>query len=97
MELCEDILHQLRALKYKIEQEYKAVIVGIFGSYVRNEQRADSDIDVLVRFERGATLLDCSGLKIFLEQQLKRKVDIVPVDAIRREIKDEILRESIYL
>lgn len=81
----------------RMRQKYKAEIKGIFGSYVRGEQKEDSDVDILVRFLEGATLFNFVGLADYLEERLKLKVDIVPVDTIRQEIKEDILKEAIYL
>lgn len=71
--------------------------MGVFGSYVRGEQKRGSDIDILVKFDEGATLIDFVGLSIYLENKLKIKVDIVPIDSIREEIRDKILKEAIFL
>ncbi|MGC8767440.1 MAG: nucleotidyltransferase family protein, partial [Brevinematia bacterium] len=82
----------------KIKRDYKAEIVGIFGSYVRGEQKRGSDLDLLVKFYDGATLFEFVGLAIFLEEKLGiKKVDIVPYDTVRDEIRDKILNEAIYL
>ena len=51
-------------------KEFKANIVGIFGSYTRGEQRENSDLDVLVNFLEGASLFDLVGLADFLEEKL---------------------------
>ncbi len=92
-----EILSVLKALKPEIRQRYKAEVKGIFGSYVRGEQKAVSDIDVLVEFDEGANLLDLTGLSLFLEEKLKCRVDVVPEDAIRKELRPAILREAAYL
>lgn len=94
---AQEILSILKNLKSEIRQRYKAEVKGIFGSYVRGEQKAGSDIDVLVEFDKGANLLDLTGLSIFLEEKLHCSVDIVPVSAIRSELKDSILKEAAYL
>lgn len=52
-------------------------------------------LDVLVEFEKEADLFDFVGLSIFLEEKLGRKVDVVPRDAVRPELKDIILREAV--
>lgn len=58
----------------------------------------ENDIDVLVEFEPGADLIDFVGLSIFLEEKLGiHKVDIVPYDTIRKEIRENIHKEDIYL
>lgn len=92
-----EILSVLKALKSEIRQRYKAEVKGIFGSYVRGEQKAGSDIDVLVEFDEGANLLDLTGLSLFLEGKLKCRVDIIPEDAIRKELRPVILREAAYI
>jgi hypothetical protein len=92
-----EILHLLNGLKQEVRQRYKAEIKGIFGSYVRDEEKKGSDIDVLVEFDEGANLLDLTGLSLFLEEKLNCRVDVVPESAIRKEIKDSILKETAYL
>ncbi|MBI5027034.1 MAG: nucleotidyltransferase family protein [Nitrospirae bacterium] len=85
----------LSSLKAEARKRFKAEIKGIFGSYVRGEQKEGSDLDVLVEFEEGANLLDLVGLAIFLEEKLKLKVDVVPESALRKEIKDIVLRGKV--
>ena len=92
-----EILLILKALKPEIRQRYKADVKGIFGSYVRGEQKSCSDIDVLVEFDEGANLLDLTGLSLFLEEKLKCRIDIVPEDAIRKELRHDILRDAAYI
>ncbi|MFN4132699.1 MAG: nucleotidyltransferase family protein [Caldimicrobium sp.] len=92
------IIEILRSLKEEIKEKYKAEIIGIFGSYVRGKQKKSSDLDVLVRFSKGATLIDFVGLALFLEKKLGiKEVDIVPEDAVRPELKDRISKEAIYI
>ena len=69
--------------------------VGIFGSCARGEEQADSDVDVLVEFEK-KTFDNYMGLKFFLEAELERKVDLVIVDALKPALREEILREVKY-
>ena len=95
--LREEIIKILQEIKEEIRIKYKAEIKGIFGSYARGEAKQGSDVDILVNFLEGATLFDFIGLTNYLEEKLKIKVDIVPVDTLRREIKDKILKEAIYL
>lgn len=76
-------------------KKYKVKEIEIFGSYVRNEQKKESDIDLLVDFEEDADLLDLTGLALFLEEKLNGKVDVIPKRALRKEIRKEILKEVI--
>lgn len=101
----EDIIKILAELNDEVHYKYKARLEGIFGTlrevkrtaFVRGEEKDKSDVDVLVSFEENANLLDLVGLSLFLEEKLHRPVDVVPSDSIRREIKDRVLREAIYL
>lgn len=91
------IIKMLEKIKEPSRQKYKAEIKGLFGSYVSGKAKKDSDIDVLVDFHKDADLLNLVGLSLFLERMLKRKVDIVPISSLRKEIKSGILREAVYL
>ncbi|MGD2246430.1 MAG: nucleotidyltransferase family protein [Candidatus Aminicenantes bacterium] len=93
----EHLIGNLESLKSHIKKLYKAEIVGIFGSYVRGEQKESSDLDVLVKFCEDASLFNLTGLAHFLEEKLSVMVDIVPVDTLRKEIKDHVLKEAVYL
>ena len=85
------ILKTLKGLEGEIKEKYKAVVVGIFGSYARGEQKKKSDLDVLVRFYDGATLFEFGGLAIFLEEKLRiKKVDVVPLETGREELKEAV-------
>jgi len=81
----------------EVKKKYKARVKGIFGSFVKGEEHEGSDVDILVEFKEGASLLDFVGLSYFLEEKLTIPVDIVPIDTLRLEIKDNILKEAIYL
>ena len=97
MKDLEAIKEKLKKLQDTIKDRYKAEVVGIFGSYVRGEQKKGSDLDILVRFEKGATLFDLVGLADFLEQKLKMKVDVVSERAVRPELKVRILKEMMAI
>jgi predicted nucleotidyltransferase len=92
---AEDIVAKLRELRPIIATRYKVREIGLFGSFVRGEQTATSDIDVLVEFDEGADLFDLIGLTLYLEEMLKRHVDVVPKRAIRAELQETILCEAI--
>ncbi len=91
----QQLLARMRELKPKIMKRYKAKEIELFGSVVRGEQSGASDIDLLVEFEEGADLLDLTGLAIFLEEELGRKVDVVPKRALREELRQSVLREAV--
>ena len=87
----------LQKLGQEVRRDYKAEIVGLFGSYVRGQQKKESDLDILVRFYEGATLFDFVGLGDFLEEKLSLRVDIVSERAIKPELKERILKEVVAI
>lgn len=91
------IIAALQRMHDDIRKKYRADIKGIFGSVAREENITGSDLDILVSFEKGANMFDFVGLSQFLEESLHLPVDIVPIDVIRNEIKEQILREAIYI
>ena len=97
MESKETVLEILNGVRQEISIRYKVKIFGIFGSYVRGEQKEGSDIDILVEFMDDADLFDFLGLSLFLEEKLNKKVDVVPKTALREELRASILKEVAYL
>jgi predicted nucleotidyltransferase len=93
----ENVIEILRTVTGDSLHKYKAQIKGIFGSFARGEESESSDIDVLVDFKEDADLFDLVGLSLFLEEKLKRPVDIVPTDTIKGDIRNIILKEAIYI
>ena len=64
---------------------------ALFGSYVRGDNTKESDIDMLVELPDSATLFELGGLKISLEEELHKKVDVVTYRSISPIIKESIL------
>ena len=83
--------------KDDIRKEYKAEIKAVFGSYARGDFHADSDLDLLIDVDPGATLLDVVGLQLFLEDRLGCKVDVVTRRSVREELRSSIFSEAVYL
>lgn len=88
-----DIKNTLTALKPELHERFGVSGIGVFGSWVRGEQTADSDIDLLVDFDRTVSLFDILELQFFLEDTFQRKVDIAPKDNLRKHIGRYILAE----
>ena len=78
----------------EILKKYGVKRASLFGSVVRGEERRGSDIDILVEFEEGRSLLDLSGLKIELEELLERKVDVLTYKSLHPLLKNKILAEQ---
>ena len=83
--------------KDEIHKQYKAEIKALFGSYARGDFHADSDLDLLVDFDKGVNLFDMIGLEQFLEDKLGCKVDLGTECSLREEIRESVLNEAIYL
>jgi predicted nucleotidyltransferase len=67
---------------------------ALFGSVVRGELTDESDIDILVEFKGRKSLLDLVGLKLELEEMLKRKVDVLTYNSLHPLLRDRILHEQ---
>lgn len=93
----ERLIAHLTMLKPEIISRYKAKEIGLFGSFVRDEQKNNSDVDVLADFDEEADLFDLVGLAQFLEEKLNRKVDVVPKNALRTELRESVLREVVVI
>jgi predicted nucleotidyltransferase len=97
-EVCINV-NQIRLLiqerKNEIKEKFKAEVIGIFGSYARGEEKEESDIDFLVRFEEGATLFDLGKLGDYLENLFGVPVDVVSERALHPLMKDEVLKEMV--
>lgn len=78
-------------------QKYGVVKAGLFGSQAKDKAGEKSDVDLLVEFEEGRSLLDLSALKIELEQLLRREVDILTYKSISPLLRKNILNEEVRI
>jgi len=81
--------------QHVLAERYGIAVVGIFGSYVRDKQGQQSDIDLLADILRPISLLELVGAELYLNEILEVKVDLVPKRAVREELRETILREAI--
>ena len=85
----------LRAHKAILSQRFGVTNLALFGSVARNEMSDDSDIDILVRFDRPGTSEVYFGVQFYLEDLLGRPVDLVTDNALRVELRPYVEREAI--
>jgi uncharacterized protein len=99
MKGIERIRKSLEELKPVLKEKFQVETVGVFGSYVRGEQKKKSDVDVLVEFSKDARigLLKYVELEIFLSDQLGVKVDLVAEGGLKPSLKERILSEVVYV
>jgi uncharacterized protein len=90
-----DILTKLRELMPTLRNDYAVKEIGIFGSYSDNTSSEDSDIDILVEFEKPIGWKFFT-LELFLENTFGRKIDLVTKNALKVQIKDSILSQVKY-
>lgn len=87
-------LRKRRSELEKIVAKHGAKELRVFGSVARGEERAKSDIDLLVTFRSGSSLLDLVALQQELARKLRRSVDVVPRGGLSPHLRRKILRES---
>lgn len=95
--MLEHIKHSIIKSKAEIREQFKVEIKGIFGSYARGDFNDNSDLDLLVDFDSGATLIDLIGVQFYFEDLFGVKVDIVPRRSLRTELHDTVYSELISL
>jgi len=93
----EEIKKVLKENKTILSNEFKIKEIGLFGSYLRDEAKEDSDIDVLVEFNKTVGLLEFIALENHLSDTLGIKVDLVMKSALKPRIGRHILEEVVYL
>lgn len=76
---------------------YNVSRAGIFGSYVKNQQTENSDVDILIELKNKISLLEFVRIKIDLEDKLNKKVDLVEYQALKSRLKDRILSEELRI
>ena len=91
-----DILRLLKAEKEFLRNEFGVISIGLFGSYVKGNQRADSDIDLLVELKEPR--FDwIAGLQMYLEKRFDKKIELVrKSDNVNRRFTQRIATEVIY-
>ena len=77
--------------------KYGARNVRVFGSMAREDYRQDSDVDLLVEFESGRSLLDLVGMTMDLHDALGPRFDVVTEGSLHRLIRDRVLQEAVPL
>lgn len=97
MKTLEEIKEIIARHKADVIDKYKVSEIGIFGSFVRGEEKQRSDIDILVDFYEIPDLFKFIELEEYLHRLLRKKVDLIDKQGIRPELKDRILKEVIYI
>jgi hypothetical protein len=92
-----DALALLRQAEPELKKRFGVATIGLFGSFVRGEERPESDVDVLVTFRKGQktfeNYMDC---KFYLEDLFQRNVDLVLKNTVKSRLRPYIPGEVVY-
>jgi uncharacterized protein len=97
MKNVEAIKRTLFEHKAELKEKFKVKNIGVFGSYVRGEQKGSSDVDVLVEFDDPVGLFEFMKLENYLSDLFGVKVDLVSKKALKPHIGERILEEVIMI
>lgn len=89
-------LAEIKPKILEVLKKYKIKKAGIFGSFVRGEQRKNSDVDILIEPPKGIGF-GFAGIAIELEEKLGKKVDLITYNYISPYIKENILKEEVRI
>jgi len=97
MEKVEEIKRVLAGHKRELRQRFKVKSIGVFGSFVRGEERKASDVDVLVEFVEPVGFFEFIALEDYLSGLLGVRVDLVSEKALKPRIGERVLKEVAYV
>jgi predicted nucleotidyltransferase len=99
MENLNEIKEKLTNIKDILKRDYKVVSLELFGSYIRNEQTENSDLDILVAFDEDnyPGYFEFIRLENYLSQLVNLKIDLIPKDSIKPFLKKYILNDTIAI
>ena len=90
-----DVLALLREHKPVMAERFGVVELALFGSTIRDEARPDSDVDILVSFDRPTDPECYFGVQFYIEDLLGRPVDLVTDKALRAELRRYVEAEAV--
>jgi len=96
METKNEVVAKLKEIKPLLLKEFSVKSIGLFGSYADETNTQESDIDILVEFEKPIGWKFFT-LELYLERILGRKVDLVTKSGLKDQIKNQILNQMQYV
>jgi len=90
-------LDQIKNKAIPILKEAGVTRSSLFGSYVRGEEREDSDIDMLIEFPKGKSLFDLIDLEFKLEDVLGKKVDLGTYTSLHPLLRKRVKKEQVQI
>ena len=93
----EEVIQKLKEVKPLLREEFGVVKIGLFGSVARGESSKESDVDILIEKEKPLSLIRFVRMKLLLEKRLGKKVDLISLEGLREELREEVEKEVIYV
>ncbi len=82
----------------EIKKTFSVKEIGLFGSYVKGAERPESDVDILVVFEKGhKDFFNYMRLKYYIEGLIGKRVDLVIKEAVKPRLQEKIFKEVVYV
>ena len=95
MRTLNEIISIIQEMKPELEKSFKVIRIGIFGSFVRAEEKQGSDVDIIVELSEPIGL-DLIDLIDHLEEKIGIKVDLVTTKSLRSEFEEAIFKEAVF-
>ncbi len=92
-----EILGQLREIRNELAVQYPIRKIGVFGSYSRDRQTDESDLDIVVEFDQPIGMMAFVHLKDRIADRLGIRVDLVTPDGLHPLIRDRVMHEVVYV
>jgi predicted nucleotidyltransferase len=97
MSAREEVLDTLRQLLPDLREQLGVCSLWLFGSYARGEDTPESDVNVLVEFDRPASLFTLARIKHRLQASLRREVELGTPESLSKASRERVLKERILV
>jgi len=97
VQTVQNIRNTLEPHKAELARQYAVKRLGIFGSVIHGDARPDSDVDMLVEFSEPVGMFRFLALERKLTDMLGKNIDLATPGALKPLIRDDILRETVYV
>ncbi len=94
----DELLTALSKKKKSLYRDFGVIDLAVFGSYAKNEQKKESDVDIFVQLKQESKTFDnFMALRFYLEEMVGRKVDLLTKESIREELQPKIFKEAVHV